>query len=344
MVKKNSNLLVKYQGMYDKNPRSRVFAPLAESFRKFGLLDEAYKVLKNGIKHHPDYVLGHLVLAHCYFDEQKYQLVYETLKPLLSKNIDNVQMQKLFSESCMQLGLLEEALDTYKYLLFLNPQDKYFASQVKKIEDDLQVGVKHLTSDQLIKAPDRPTTETSEDDWVQVNFNQPQSLEVPVKHQELPEPDLDTEDAWQMNRVDEKINFVQNEPTVHDKDLEDDFYADEFEEFGDIEEVNASEIHTDEPIISHTLIDLYCAQEYYDKAIELLEKILELNPDDQVSRRKLTEVMAKKVASFDEQDGHDELISIIENQVKARPPRIDRVEAKFNHFLDEIRHRADQLG
>lgn len=343
MVKKNSNLLVKYQGMYDKNPRSRVFAPLAESYRKFGLLDEAYKVLKNGIKHHPDYVLGHLVLAHCYFDEEKYQLVYETLKPLLAKNIDNVQMQKLFSESCMQLGHLEEALDTFKYLLFLNPQDKYFASQVKKIEDDLQVGVKQFSSDQLIKAPDREIIETSEDDWVQVNFNQPKIIEAPSKKEELPAPQMDIEDEWQMNRVDEKIDFVQSAPTVHEKGLEDDFYADEFEEFGDIEEVNASELHADEPIISHTLIDLYCAQEYFDKAIELLEKILELNPDDQLSRRKLMEVMAKKVASFDEQDGHDELISIIENQVKSKPPRIDIVEDKFNFFLAEIRERANQL-
>lgn len=343
MVKKGSSLLLKYQTMYEKNPRSRVFAPLAESYRKLGLLDDAYKVLKNGLKYNPDYSLGHLVLAHCYYDEQKYQLVYDTLKPLLSKNMDNIQMQKIFAEAAVQLGHLEEALDTYKYLLFLNPQDKGFAQEVKKLEDDLQVGLKQLSSQQLIKTP-LTQVETNEDDWVQVNFAQSdkpqQELSAPAP---LDEP-MD-EDAWTMNRPEEKINPLKA-GVVHNKKLEDDFYADEFEEYGDLEEVNAKEVPTDTPIISHTLIDLYCDQQYFDKAIELLEKIIELNPDDVESRRKMTEVMAKKAASldsFDEQDGHDELISIIENQVKAKSNKMEKVEAKFNFFLAEIRERANHL-
>lgn len=338
MAKKSSSLLVKYQTMYDKNPRSRVFAPLAESYRKLGLLDEAFKVLKSGLKYHPDYSLGHLVLAHCYYDQEKYQLVYETLKPLLSKNMDNIQMQKIFAEAAIELGYLEEALDTYKYLLFLNPQDKNFAQEVKKLEDDLQVGMKQLSSEQLIKSPETKV-EINEDDWVQVNFAQAAKPQVPVPPPELLESD---EDAWVMNRPEEKIAPLKVE-TVHNKELEDDFYADEFEEFGDIEEVNAKEVVTDSPIISHTLIDLYCEQQYFDKALELLEKIIDLNPDDLESRRKMAEVLAKKSASLDEQDGHDELISIIENQVKAKSSRLEKVEAKFNFFLAEVRERANHL-
>lgn len=326
--------------MYEKNPRSRVFAPLAESYRKLGLVDEAFKVLKNGLKYHPDYSLGHLVLAHCYYDQGKFQLVYETLKPLLSKNMDNIQMQRIFAEAAIELGHLEEALDTYKYLLFLNPQDKVFAQEVKKLEDDLQVGLKQLSSQQLIKTPQDQPIETSEDDWVQVDFARTERVNE-VEDQYLPTEELE-EDAWTMNRPDDKIVSIKAE-SVHDKKLEDDFYADEFEELGDIEEINAQEIATDSPIISHTLIDLYCAQEYFDKAIELLEKIIELNPDDLESRRKMSEVLAKKAASLDEQDGHDELISIIENQVKAKSSKIDRVEAKFNFFLSEIRERANHL-
>lgn len=323
--------------MYQKNPRSRVFAPLAESYRKLGLLDEAYKVLKNGLKHHPDYSLGHLVLASCYYDQQKYQLVYDTLKPSLSKNVDNIQMQRIFAETCIHLGQLEEALDTYKYLLFLNPQDKNFAEEVKKLEDDLQVGLKQLSSQQLVKAPDRELVETNEDDWVQVNFAENKSIEASPQFKVI-EPSSD-EDAWTMNKPEEKINPLRVE-VVHQKELEDDFYADEFEEYGDLEEANDGQIETDSPIISHTLIDLYCAQEYFDKAIELLEKIIELNPDDLDTRRKMSEVMAKKASSLDEQDGHDELISIIENQVKAKSSGINKVEAKFNFFLKELKQRA----
>lgn len=326
--------------MYQKNSQSRVFAPLAESYRKLGLLDEAYKVLKSGLKHHPDYSLGHLVLANCYFDQGKYQLVHQTLKPLLARNLDNVQMQKLFAETNIHLGNLEEALDTYKYLLFLNPQDKLFAEEVRKLEDDLQVGLKQLTSEQLLSPNPTAQLETKEDDWVQVNFADKKLLD---KSSVLPSVSEETaEDAWTMSRPQEKLNPFKVE-AVHQKNLEDDFYADEFEEYGDIEEANNEEIESDSPIISHTLIDLYCNQEYFDKAIELLEKIIELNPQDLDSRRKMAEVMVKKAASLDEQDGHDELISIIENQVKNKSPRIDKVEDKFNFFLSEIRERAHQL-
>src|SRR5690606_23279918 len=142
------------------------------------------------------------------------------------------------------------------------------------------------------------------------DFTSPESPKLPSL-----ESESNDEDAWTMNRPEAKINPLKVE-TVHNKELEDDFYADEFLDYGDIEEVNEKEIVSDSPIISHTLIDLYCEQEYFDKALELLEKTLELNPDDLATRRRMSEVLAKKAASLDEQDGRDELISIIENQVK----------------------------
>lgn len=344
--KNQSALLAKYFGMYKKNPRSKVFAPLAEAFRKLGMLDDAFKVLKDGLKHHPNYPLGISVLAHCYYDQQKYELAYNALRPIVSKNADNISMQKIFGQCCLHLGYLEEALDTYKYLLFMSPRDKFFAEQVKKLEDDLMVGHKKLGIDQLVRAPDfssRP--ETAEDDWVQVDFNRsPGDAAVPLPL-ERPSPGPD---EWVMKRPELSEHPILKKEDVPKRDLEDEYYADEFEqEHGDIEEVNAQSVALETPLVSHTLIDLYCAQEYYDKAVELLEKIIELNPQDQVSFDKLKQVRklrdkkrpgALKVIS--EQDGHDELISIIETQVKARSPKEILVEAKFKSFLDAINERA----
>ena len=44
------------------------------------------------------------------------------------------------------------------------------------------------------------------------------------------------------------------------------------------------------PVITHTLVDLYCAQGHTQKAKEILEKILELNPTDEKTKVKLNEV------------------------------------------------------
>ncbi|HXH73333.1 MAG TPA: CDC27 family protein [Bacteriovoracaceae bacterium] len=337
--------------MYKKNPRSKVFAPLAESFRKLGMLDDALKILKDGIRNHPNYPLGYIVLAHCYYDQQKYELTYNTLRPIATQNADNISMQKIFAQACIHLGYLEEALDTYKYLLFISPKDKFFAEQVKKLEDDLMVGHKKLSLEQLIKAPDMPVSnyiETSDDDWVQVDFNQKNEESLPQPVTPIPLAPI-AEDEWVMKKPGFSDHPILQNEEIQKRDLEDDYYADEFEEeLGNIEEVNAQSVSLESPLVSHTLIDLYCAQEYYDKALELLEKIIELNPQDQTSITKIKQVKKLReekkpgLRVVTEQDGHDELISIIETQVKARSPKELIIEAKFHTFLEAIKERAQE--
>lgn len=348
--KNQSALLAKYFTMYKKNPRSRVFAPLAESFRKLGMLEDAYKVLKEGIRNHPNYTLGYIVLSHCYYDEGKYELVYNTLRPIINQNADNISLQKIFAQACIHLGHLEEALDTFKYLLFMNPKDKFFAEQVKRLEDDLMVGHKKLSLDQLIKAPDMPQIserqDSFDDDWVQVDFNRPPK-EEPKPLLEVVKPQVPSEDdQWVMKKSGLEDHPILKNESIQEKGLDDDFYADEFEEEGDIDEVNASSISSDTPIVSHTLIDLYCAQHYYDKAIELLEKILELNPNDISSTQKLKKVIQLKKentgvkADTTEQAGHDELISIIETQVKTKSPQEMKIQESFDRFLNLVKEKA----
>lgn len=347
--KNQSAVLAKYFTMYKKNPRSKVFAPLAESFRKLGMLDDAFKILKDGIRNHPNYTLGYIVLAHCYFDQGKFELTYNTLRPIVSQNADNISLQKVFAQSCMNLGYLEEALDTYKYLLFMNPRDKFFTEQVKKLEDDLMVGHKKLSLEQLIKAPDMeklPIPQSIDDDWVQVDFNQ---APAPIEEAETKKIEEAKNDAeWVMQKPGFAQHPILKEESIQTRSLEDDFYADEFEEYGDIEDSDPGMAPADSPIVSHTLIDLYCAQQYYDKAIELLEKILELNPHDQASRQKLAKVIELKNESnihakpkTSEQE-HEELISIIETQVKAKSPKEIKLQNTFDHFLVALKDRAQQ--
>ena len=125
--KNPSSLLAKYTLLYEKNPRSRVFAPLAESYRKLGMYDEAFMLLQEGIKLHPSYTLGYIVLGNCYFDQQKFEQAYNTIKPFISDNLENLSLQKLYAECCVHLGYLEESLNTFKCLLLLNPKDNYVA-------------------------------------------------------------------------------------------------------------------------------------------------------------------------------------------------------------------------
>ncbi len=343
--KNQSAVLAKYFSMYKKNPRSKVFAPLAESFRKLGLLDDAFKILKDGIRYHPNYTLGYIVLAHCYFDQGKFELTYNTLRPIISQNADNISLQKIFAQACMNLGYLDEALDIYKYLLFMNPRDKFFIDQVKKLEDDLQVGHKKLSLDQLMKAPDLekiPASTTLDDDWVQVDFNRP----VDSVPQALPEKKIEVNEAeWVMQKPAMNLHPILKEEEIKTRDLEDDFFADEFEELGSVEEIEPH-AQSEAPIVSHTLIDLYIGQKYFDKALELVDKILELNPNDKPSHEKrgiILKLMSEAQSSIEnpsEEKGHDELISIIETKVKAKSPKDVKLQNALERFLGNIKEES----
>jgi tetratricopeptide (TPR) repeat protein len=191
-----------------------------------------------------------------------------------------------------------------------------------------------------------------EDDWVQVDFNQPVKREelksIETKDSEIQHEELKHDEQWVMQKPVPEIHPLLKEEKITERGLEDEYFADEFEEEGELESINASSISSDAPIVSHTLIDLYCAQHYYDKAIELLEKILELNPDDEASQVKLRKVKQLKLAhspsreELKEEDGHQELISIIETQVKTKSPDDLKIKNAFNEFLIMIKDKASE--
>ena len=254
-IKNRSSLLSKYSHMYEKNPRSRVFAPLAETYRKLGMLDEAMQILKERIRNHPSYTLGYIVLAHCYFDIQYFELAYNTIRPFVAKNLENITMQKLFAKTCINLGHLEEALQTFKQLLLLNPKDGYVADQVKILEDDLLVDQEDEES-----FSDQPMipNDFSEDDWVQVNFNENQKIEKSesTKH-------------WSMNKKspleDFKSEIAEDKIQLKEHRLDDSFYFEDYDNHSDevisnIDDEIGNFERDKNPIITHTLVDLYCSQ------------------------------------------------------------------------------------
>ena len=53
----------KLEARYRDNPKGRNFAPLADAYRKAGLIDNAVELCQNGLKLHPDYVSAYIVYA-----------------------------------------------------------------------------------------------------------------------------------------------------------------------------------------------------------------------------------------------------------------------------------------
>lgn len=320
-----SPLIVKYEKSLEDDPRSRVFAPLAEAYRKVGLIDNAFKVLKKGLRYNPDYLFGYIALAQCYFDRGEYALVFSTLRPLISKNRDNIKVQKLFAEGAYLTGYKEEALDAYKYLLYLNPKDQEVIKKVIELEAELEEVTVQATKEDIKFDVDKinvsPLNDQEIDEWIQVDLAR-------LKEDE----ELEEEDSWTVE--------LNEQAGVEAKEVE------------SVEESDGT------PVITHTLVDLYIQQGYKEKAIEILEKILEIQPNSASSKEKLASL--KKTSSDDsleesieaesetESDGQDN--SGHENLMAAFDKTLVPEDAPdiglqvFDDFAKELRERANRLN
>lgn len=123
-----------YLRRYQDDPRSRVFAPLAEAYRKAGLLDEAIEICRDGLRIHPHFIGGRVAMARALFDKGQYLEVVKELEPVVLDAPDNLVAQKLLAESYLILGRVAQALAAYKVLLFFVPQDDEVAKMVQEIE------------------------------------------------------------------------------------------------------------------------------------------------------------------------------------------------------------------
>lgn len=344
---KKSSLLTKYSSIYERNPKSRVFAPLAESYRKLGMLDDAFKVLRDGIKRHPTYVMGYIVLSHCYFDQQNYELAYNTIRPFVSKNLENISLQKLFAQICINLGHLEEALQTFKYLLLINPRDQYVSEQVKLLEDDLLVD----DHEKKLMSSREGSFGEDEDEWVQVDFNQrnPRAVEVEGSVEEEDEADDWSMEAPEKKKLSVFKTDVQKENLeVEEHSLDDDYY---YEDYDNDPEERDPEVAADsaDPIITHTLVDLYIRQGHVDKAVEILESILELHPEDIASRKRLSALKERPIHVVDQDIAEDtsgdgdnfDLANLVEEKVKSGKDKSMKIlENKLHIFLQKIKKES----
>jgi tetratricopeptide (TPR) repeat protein len=123
-----------YLRRYQEDPTSRVFAPLAEAYRKSGLIAEAIEIAREGLRIHPGFIGGRVALARALFDRKSYAEVVEELAPVVQDVPDNLVAQRIIAESYLMLGRIAEALGAYKMLLYFSPSDPETAKIVQELE------------------------------------------------------------------------------------------------------------------------------------------------------------------------------------------------------------------
>lgn len=134
MSEKYPPVLLRYLKIFQDDPTSRIFAPLAEAYRKIGLFDEAIEICLEGLTANPDFIGGKVALARAYFDKKMFVQVRDLLTNVVAQAPDNIMAQRLFADSNLALGFVKEALSSYKMLLYLCPYDQDVCAIVQDLE------------------------------------------------------------------------------------------------------------------------------------------------------------------------------------------------------------------
>ncbi len=113
----------KYIATLAKDPKSKVFAALAEAYRKAGALDEAIHVCQDGLKYNPNYLSGIVALGRSYFEKGMKAEAREQFERVVKASPDNVIAQRILGGIYAEDGKKEAAIKAFKLILALNPKD-----------------------------------------------------------------------------------------------------------------------------------------------------------------------------------------------------------------------------
>lgn len=133
-MKISSQAIEEYRKVLDKDPNSKVFAPLSEALREQKEYSQAQHMAEYGIKRHPQFVGGYVALGRVLTDQAKYSQALPVLKKATELDPQNLLALQLLGNTYLQLQMSKEALKTFKMVLFLNPLSEKAKNAVQKLE------------------------------------------------------------------------------------------------------------------------------------------------------------------------------------------------------------------
>ncbi len=119
-----SSEIERHAAKLEKDPQSRIFAQLADAYRKEGLLDEAIRICRDGLAAHPTYVSGRVVLGRALLEQGVLEEAEAEFRRVLELAPDNLLALRLLGDTSAQQGRSGEAREHYERTLRLNPLDR----------------------------------------------------------------------------------------------------------------------------------------------------------------------------------------------------------------------------
>ena len=129
------NRIAKCEKLLSVDPKSQIFAALAEAFRKKGNLKKAQEVCLQGLKIHPDYAAARVVLAKIYMTKENYDLAREELIKAISASGRSRSIDMLEAEILLRKGHRAAAAPILERLYLSDPENENVKSLLELMNE-----------------------------------------------------------------------------------------------------------------------------------------------------------------------------------------------------------------
>lgn len=311
-----SLVIEKYSEILAQDPDSRVFAILAEAYRKSGNFQEAIKVAREGLEKHPHYMSGRVALARAYFDGDQIEEARQEFEKVVSAAPENLMAHRHLAEIYMNQGRLSDAAKSLKMIVLLDPNDEGAKEKLNSLappEEDLSEPAEEapemvieghryegaaptlpeeemppqseefrpITDQEMIQEPDLVLDEEQEEPAAPVVIEAEEEPILPAEEELQPPAAIYLTD--------------QPEPSVEEPPAEKEFAEEEPVGWDQVMDEVVPEEEIEEPkdeLNTETLAEIYIQQGFYDKALAIYRKLLDRSPEDSRLEQKCEELQS----------------------------------------------------
>jgi tetratricopeptide (TPR) repeat protein len=114
------------------NPKSLLFARLADAYLVQGRIDDGMLLCTEGVKNHPYYGTGYYVLAKAHVMKKEYDRAESALKKVLSHDQQYLAAQKMLADILVKTGWEATAVDHYAAVLEIDPFEEKIRELMKR--------------------------------------------------------------------------------------------------------------------------------------------------------------------------------------------------------------------
>lgn len=132
----DDELTQKLETRLQNNPKSLLFARLADHYLKTGQFDKAISICHEGIKNHPAYVTGHFILGKAYMMKGDHEKAEAEFKKVLSHDMQYIAAHKHLGDLMIRMGWENKAVSHYKDILSIDPLNESARQMLETISSE----------------------------------------------------------------------------------------------------------------------------------------------------------------------------------------------------------------